>query len=88
MRDLERVARRVIWFKKPDDVLEDPTQFLCHLMQWGTTDDVIVTQQYFSKSDFRNALDKASPGILDRQSWAYWNLVLNDDPERPMPSMS
>jgi len=32
-----------------------------------------VIRQYADDADFREALDKAPPGIIDARSWAYWN---------------
>lgn len=83
--DLETVARRVIWFEEPHEALADPHHFLCYLMQNGTDQDVITSYRYFSEDDFRAALKNAPAGILDGPSWAYWNLMLNQDPEQPMP---
>jgi hypothetical protein len=38
------------------------------------------------EADFREALDKAPPGIIDPRSWAYWNLVIAGRyPPPPMP---
>lgn len=34
--DLQEVARRVVWFKRPDDTLKDTKLFLTHLMTFGT----------------------------------------------------
>ena len=30
--DLQMVAKRVVWFKKPEDVLQDAKLFLAHVM--------------------------------------------------------
>jgi hypothetical protein len=35
--------------------------------------DMRVIREYVSDDDFREALDKAPPGIIDPRSWAYWN---------------
>ncbi|MDB9526952.1 hypothetical protein PN498_13210 [Oscillatoria sp. CS-180] len=79
------VAQRIIWFMEPDVVVNMPTKFLCYLMEYGTDQDVLTAQQYFTESDFKTALDNSPPGILSRRSWAYWNLMLNHDSEKPMP---
>ncbi len=80
------VARRVVWFKSPEDALSDPTYFLCYLMQWGTSEDVVIAKTVFTETSFKDALTHAYPGILDKKSWAYWNLVYFGDPDRPLPS--
>ena len=35
MDDLLRVAKRVIWFKTPQDALQDTKLFLAHVMTYG-----------------------------------------------------
>jgi len=80
------IAKRVVWFKKPEETLKDPIYFLCYLMQYGLTKDVITAKKNFTKADFKNALINAYPGILDKRSWAYWNLILFQNPNhRPIP---
>ncbi len=38
--DLRRVAKRVVWFKEPDDALKDVKLFLTHVMTYGTLSDI------------------------------------------------
>lgn len=80
-----RVAERVIWFMPPRDALRDPAGFLAHLMTYGTIEDVNVILRYLTLDDFRKVLDDAPPGVFDRRSWAYWNLICGRDPSSPMP---
>lgn len=42
-------------------------------MAHATHDEVRVLRRYVSDDDFKEALDKAPPGIIDPRSWAYWN---------------
>lgn len=84
-RELIAVAENVIWFKPPAEALADTTDFLCHVMTYGSLDDVLTTQEHFTLADFREALENAPPGVFDPRSWAYWNLVCGRDPVPPMP---
>jgi hypothetical protein len=43
-----------------------------------------VIRQYVSDEDFREALDRAPPGIIDPRSWAYWNSKMGRYPP-PLP---
>ncbi|MGH9789801.1 MAG: hypothetical protein ACRD5W_01205 [Candidatus Acidiferrales bacterium] len=54
-------------------------------MTYGTVQDVVTTEKYFSPEDFRQALENAPPGVFDPRSWAYWNTVLGHVPVPPMP---
>jgi hypothetical protein len=38
-----------------------------------------------SEVDWREALDRAPPGIIDARSWAYWNSKFGRWPPPPMP---
>ncbi len=83
--ELIAVAKRVNWFEPPETVISNEHRFLCLVMQYGTVDDILVTRRYYDEKAFQDALDNAEAGALDHRSWSYWNLVLNDDHERPYP---
>ena len=80
-RDLQIVAKRVVWFKKPEDALQDTKLFLAHVMTYGT----LATLRYVSESDFEAVLDDPPPGVFDRRSWTYWNLRYYRDPVPALP---
>jgi hypothetical protein len=83
--DLAAVARRMVCYEPPEQVLRDPVLFLAHVMTYGTIPDVIAAEKYFSADDFRQALEAAPPGVFDKRSWAYWNTVFGRVPVPPMP---
>jgi hypothetical protein len=80
------VARRVVWFKEPAEALADPMHFLAHVMTYGTIEDLLALQGIVGKDEFREVLEKASPGIFDARSWAYWNLKCGHQPAPPLPT--
>lgn len=83
---LLNVARRVIWFMKPEDALADPVHFLAHVMTYGTVEDLNALQEFVEKDDFCEVLDSAPPGIFDKRSWAFWNLKCGRQPAPPLPT--
>jgi hypothetical protein len=83
--ELLNVARRVVWFKEPREALADPLHFLAHVMTYGTIEDLKALRGVVDKSDFREALEHAPPGVFDKRSWAYWNLRCGFQPALPMP---
>jgi hypothetical protein len=83
--ELLAVARRVVWFKEPEEALADPIHFLAHLMTYGTVEDLAAVRPVVGKPELLEALEQAPPGILDPRSWAYWNLVCGRRPAPPMP---
>jgi hypothetical protein len=83
--DLIVVAPRVMWFEPPEQALADPIRFLAYLMTYGTLDEIAVVRRHLDLDDFREALDRAPPGIIDERSWAYWNAMAGRYPAPPMP---
>jgi hypothetical protein len=83
--DLQAVAKRMVWFKAPDDALKDVKLFLAHVMTYGTLRDITTTLRYFSEGDFEAVLDDPPPGTFDRRSWIYWNLRYHREPVPELP---
>jgi hypothetical protein len=84
--DLLKVAPNVIWFEPPERALADPVRFLAYLMTYGTTEEVVVVMKYLNLDDFKEALERAPPGIFDERSWNYWHLMTGRHPPPPMPT--
>lgn len=85
-QELLRVAKRMVWFKEPEETLHDPVLLLCHVMTFGTVADVAATRDHFSDDHLREALRLAHPGIFDGRSWVYWHVVLGVHPVPPLPA--
>ena len=79
------VARRIIWFEPPEKALADPVRFMAYAMTYARHEDMRVIRRYVSDDDFRAALDRAPPGIVDPRSWAYWNSKMGRYPAPPLP---
>jgi hypothetical protein len=83
--DLQKVAKRVVWFKSPDESLTDTKLFLAHLMTYGTLEDILVTMRYYTDADFERVLTDPPAGVFDLRSWNYWNLRYHHEPVPPLP---
>jgi hypothetical protein len=83
--ELLRVARRMVWFKEPEETLRDPIHFLAHVMTYGNIGDVLAVREIVGNEGFREALEHAPPGVFDPRSWSYWNLMTGRWPAPPMP---
>jgi hypothetical protein len=79
------VARRVVWFEPPEKALADPIRLLAYAMTYGRHEEMRVIRRYVSDDEFREALDRAPPGIIDARSWAYWNSKMGRFPAPPAP---
>jgi hypothetical protein len=83
--ETDALAARIIWFEQPEKALADPIRFMAYVMTHATPEDLVIVKRYLSDDDFREALDKAPPGIIDPRSWAYWNSKFGRYPPPPMP---
>lgn len=83
--ELHAVARRVVWFKPPEETLRDTVFFLNHVMTFGDVDDVVTMRDHFDDETLRDALRRAHPGVFDPRSWAYWHAVLCGTSAPPLP---
>lgn len=84
--ELRAVARKVVWFKPPEETLRDTVFFLNHVMTFGDVDDVVAMRRHFGDEALRDALRRAHPGVFDARSWAYWHAVLCGTPAPPLPT--
>jgi hypothetical protein len=75
---LRQIALRVNWSESPEELIRDKDRFLVYFMQYGLDTDVPTMRRRFSDQEFRQALHKRPPGILDERSATYWNLILSD----------
>lgn len=71
--ELERLARRLFWWKPPAEALADRRRFLAHVMALGTWDDRCAARRFFSEEEFRAALDDPPAGVFDGRIWSYWH---------------
>jgi len=84
--ELRKVAKRVVWFKPPEETLNEPTLFLAHVMTYGTLADIVTTMKFYSDADFDRVLCNPPAGIFDVRSWNYWNVRFRHEPVPPLPS--
>lgn len=82
---LEEVARNVNWYTEPSQLLGNVNLFLCQVMARGSADDIIATRSRFSWDEFRTAYQQAPSGLFSKRAWAYWGLMLLNDPTLPPP---
>ncbi len=83
--ELRRVAKRVVWFKTPEEALGDKKSFLAHVMTYSTLEDIVTTMRHYSDADFDLVLADPPAGIFDRRSWNYSNLRCHHEPVPPLP---
>jgi hypothetical protein len=83
--ETKALAERLVWFEPPAEALADPIRFMAYAFARATNEDMNVLRIYLDEEDFKEALDKAPPGIIDPRSWAYWNLRAGRYPAPSLP---
>jgi hypothetical protein len=85
-RGLFSLARRLFWWKAPEEALADKNRFLAQLMTFGTWRDIEEARRHWPNAVFVQALRHAPPGVFDARSWTYWHYVLDLLPIPPLPA--
>ncbi len=66
--ELLRVARKVVWYDRPEQTLADLKTFLSHLMVYGSSAEVAVAERYIPAEEFRRVLENAPAGVFTREA--------------------
>jgi hypothetical protein len=53
------LAKKVVWYDKPEQTLADLNIFLSHVMVYGSSADVAIAEQYVPAEEFRRVLENA-----------------------------
>jgi hypothetical protein len=81
--ELLPIAKKLFWWGKPEEWLEEPVRFLAQVMIYGDWDDVRATMDMLGKNAFVQVLDNPPPGVFDPKSWTFWHLYY----KRTVPPM-
>jgi len=90
--ELLRVAKKVVWYDRPEQTLEDLKTFLAHLMVYGSAGDLAVVERYVPEDEFRRVLEDAPAGVFTPEAWKQWHerfgMVAPPLPRRRFPDGS
>lgn len=78
-------ARRIVWFKPPEEALGNPIELMAYAMKHSTDQDMALLLDHIGVDGLREAIDNAPPGIIDARSWAYWHAKIGRVPAPPAP---
>ena len=81
--ELLRVARKVVWYDRPEQTLADLPTFLAHLMVYGSAGDITLVERYVPEEEFRKVLENATDGVFTREAWEKWHARF----EMPVPPL-
>jgi hypothetical protein len=68
-----RIAKKVVWYDRPEQTLGDLKTFLAHLMVYGSPADVAIAERYVPAEEFRKVLENAPAGVFTREAWRRWH---------------
>jgi hypothetical protein len=71
--ELIRVARKVVWYDRPEETLADLPTFLAHVMVYGSPTDVAVVERFVPACQFRSVLENAPTGLFTTDLWRSWH---------------
>ena len=78
-------AKRIVWFKPPEEALDSRVELLAYAMKHATDEDMALLLDHVGESGLREAIDNAPAGIIDARSWSYWNAKIGRFPPPPLP---
>ena len=83
--NLNAVIAKTIWWKKPEEALQDREQIIAYAMTYGTLDEVAFLMKTWGVPAFEAVLEHPPAGIFDIRSWHFWHLYLRR-PIRSLPT--
>jgi hypothetical protein len=78
-------ARRIIWFKKPEESLQNPIELMAYAMKHSLEEDMALLLDHVKLEGLREAIEKAPAGIIGEHAWLHWNGKAGFSPPLPMP---
>jgi hypothetical protein len=82
---LESLAKKYIWWEKPEWAYNHPEIFLANLMNLGKWEDIQLARNILGDALLKQALLEAPPGYFNYRSWDYWHLKFDISPIPPLP---
>ena len=73
---LEPFARKYIWWKTPDEALEQPARVIAQVMNVGDYEDMQNLASLVGDQILREVLIHAEAGQFNDRSWSYWHYRL------------
>ncbi|MEF8823487.1 MAG: hypothetical protein V5B78_08995 [Desulfohalobiaceae bacterium] len=82
MRPLLHIARRLVWWKEPEEALGDRYRFIAQIMTYGDLEDTRTMLKSYSREELLQVLDSPPPGVFTPRAWSFWHVYLNKKPRQ------
>ena len=66
--ELLRVAKKVVWYDRPEEALADLPTFLAQVMVYGSARDVETVERFVPAEEFRQVLQSAPAGVFTEEA--------------------
>lgn len=76
LEQLKPYAKKYIWWKTPDEAVEQPERVISQVMDIGDYDDVLSLRRLIGDDTLRTVLTHAEAGWFNIRSWHYWHYKL------------
>lgn len=73
---LKRLAAKYVWWKTPDEAIQQPERVVAQVMNLGDFDDMRLLAAQAGDEYLREVLSHAEIGQFNERSWAYWHYRL------------
>ena len=75
-QELHRLAARYVWWKTPEQALQQPDRIVAQVMELGDFEDVQRMMEILGEERLAAVLRHAEAGQFSARSWAYWHYRL------------
>lgn len=84
---LRHLAAKYIWWRTPNEALQQPERVVAQVMNIGDYPDVQLLVAEVGDEYLREVLGKAEIGQFNARSWAYWHYRLGLAVPGQLPAM-
>jgi len=71
---LLQVARRLVWWKEPEEALRDRYRFIAQIMTYGDLEDTQAMLRACTRDELLRVLDSPPPGVFTPRAWSFWHV--------------
>ncbi len=87
--DLALLARKYIWWKSPEDAVDQPERVIAQVMNIGDFEDIQRVEALAGTKVLARVLTQAEIGQFTPRSWSYWHYrlgIADIDKVPPLPA--
>lgn len=79
-RELLQLAKKYLWWQKPEEAVSRPERVLAAAMNSGSLEDYQTLYRVFGVQTLSSVVQMQIPGWFSVKSWSFWHRVLDLTP--------